>query len=431
MFHTYTEAMDWLYSRLPMFSRIGAKAIKPGLDNIRALCEALGNPQSAYPTIHIAGTNGKGSSSHTLAAILQSAGYKTGLHTSPHLKKFNERVRINGIEWSDEAILDFINTHLELIERVNPSYFEISVAMAFYAFAKEEVDVAIIETGVGGRLDSTNILSPILSLITNIGWDHTDILGDTLEKIASEKAGIIKQNTPVVISKTQPDIAFVFQNKAKEMEAPIQFASDLVSVKILSADLQEANFGVNWKDGSREIVSYGLTGTYQEENLPGILVAIKTLQNLGWSISKEAIAQGLAQVKSLTGLKGRWQILNDTPLTIADTGHNKDGLKAVFAQLEKVKRGKLYIVFGIMADKDFTAIVPLLPKEANYIACAPNTPRALPSDILTGQLIQVGLYAENGGSVLEAYTIAKAKATPADTIFIGGSTFVVGEIPDL
>jgi dihydrofolate synthase/folylpolyglutamate synthase len=431
MFQTYAQAMDWLLAQLPMFTRIGAAAYKPGIGNIVALCEALGNPHLKYPVVHIAGTNGKGSSSHSIASVLQEAGYKTGLHTSPHLKKFNERIRINGIEWTDDQILQFINTHQTLIEEIKPSYFEVSVAMAFYAFAQEEVDIAVIETGLGGRLDSTNIVSPVLSLITNIGWDHTDLLGDTLPKIAAEKAGIIKPYVLAIVSTYQEECATVFIQKAEEVNAPLAFAKDHLTVKQLNNSGLEVTYGVNWSDGSRMVITSDLTGGYQIDNIPGILLAIKTLQDQGFEISADAIASGLANVKANTGLKGRWQILNEQPLTIADTGHNKDGLKQVFTQLQKVRTGKLYIVLGMMADKDFEAIKHLFPSDALYLTCAPNTPRALPANLLTERLLANSLEAITVGSVGEAYEKAKYLAAPTDTIFIGGSTFVVAEIPDL
>jgi dihydrofolate synthase/folylpolyglutamate synthase len=431
MFQTYAEAMDWILSQLPMFTRIGATAYKPGIGNIVALCEALGNPHLKYPIIHIAGTNGKGSSSHSIASVLQAAGYKTGLHTSPHLKKFNERIRINGFEWDDEQILQFINTHQIIINVIKPSYFEISVAMAFYAFAKENVDIAVIETGLGGRLDSTNIVNPLVSLITNIGWDHTDLLGDTLPKIAAEKAGIIKPYVPAIISKYQEECAPVFINKAESVNAPLAFAKDHLNVKELSNTGLEVTYGVNWSNGSRMVINSDLTGSYQIDNIPGILLTIKTLQDQGFEISADAIARGLANVKANTWLKGRWQVLNEQPLTIADTGHNKDGLKQVFTQLEKVRTGKLFIVLGMMADKDFEAIKNLFPTDALYLTCSPNTPRALPANQLTEKLLANNLEAITIGTVSDAYEKVKELATPSDTIFIGGSTFVVAEIPDL
>jgi dihydrofolate synthase/folylpolyglutamate synthase len=431
MFQTYAEAMDWIISQLPMFTRVGAAAYKPGIGNIIALCESLGNPHLKFPIIHIAGTNGKGSSSHSIASVLQEAGYKTGLHTSPHLKKFNERIRINGIEWSDEQILQFVNTHKIIINVIKPSYFEISVAMAFYAFAKENVDVAVIETGLGGRLDSTNIVNPLITLITNIGWDHTDLLGDTLPKIAAEKAGIIKPYVPAVISTYQEECAPVFIKKAEEVNAPLAFAKDHLTIKQLSNSGLEVTYGVNWTDGSRMVFTSDLTGSYQIDNLPGVLLTIKTLQDQSFEISADDISKGLANVKANTGLKGRWQILSEQPLTIADTGHNKDGLKQVFTQLEKNRTGKLFIVIGMMADKDFEAIKHLFPTDALYLTCAPNTPRALSANLLTEKLIANNLEAITVGSVVQAYEKAKALATNSDTIFIGGSTFVVAEIPDL
>ncbi|MFD2245010.1 bifunctional folylpolyglutamate synthase/dihydrofolate synthase [Pontibacter ruber] len=429
---TYQECLDYLYQQLPMFQRIGNAAFKKSLDNIIALCDALGQPQHRFKTIHVAGTNGKGSSSHMLAAVLQSAGYKTGLYTSPHLKSFTERVRINGAELPQQYLVEFVEQNKQLFESVKPSFFEMTVALAFKYFADEQVDVAVIEVGLGGRLDSTNIINPEVSLITNIGYDHQALLGDTLEAIAGEKAGIIKLQTPVIISTKQPDIAHVFEQKAAQEHASLYFATDHVQVQLQEGDLEKQVFQV-YKEGKLyfDRLMIDLTGQYQKYNLPGVLQTIAILQERGFSISEEAIREGLSHTKLITGLKGRWQVLSHNPLTICDTGHNVDGIKQILSQLQALHPKQVHMVFGAVNDKDVTTILQLLPKQYSYYFCQANIPRALPVGELAAKAAAIGLAGEAYTTVAEAVKAAKAKAAPDEVIFIGGSTFVVAEIEEL
>jgi dihydrofolate synthase/folylpolyglutamate synthase len=431
MFNTYEETLDYLYQNLPMFQRVGASAIKPDLQNTLALCSKLGNPHLKFKSIHVAGTNGKGSTSHMLASILQSSGYKTGLYTSPHLKSFTERIRINGAEISKDYIVEFVKNIHPLIEKIKPSFFEITVAMAFDYFASEYVDVAVIEVGLGGRLDSTNVIIPELSVITNIGWDHTDILGNTLQQIASEKAGIIKKGIPVVISERQAEIDAVFKDKAVELDAPLYFAED--------------NFRANTSKSGEQVVFeiYGgstrlfsnlqlqLQGLYQEKNIPGVLQSVTVLREKGWKISNEQLLDGLKYVVSHTGLKGRWQILGNHPLIVCDTGHNLNGIQEVLRQIKLQSFDKLFFVFGMVKGKDAKAILELLPKTAYYFFCEAKIPRALDAVALFEQAQNNGLKGEVIPDVNEAIEHAKKVAAPNDMIFIGGSTYVVAEIDNL
>ncbi len=429
---TYQECLDYLYQQLPMFQRIGNAAFKKSLDNIIALCNALGQPQHQFKTIHVAGTNGKGSSSHMLGAVLQSAGYKTGLYTSPHLKSFTERVRVNGKELPQQYLINFVEQHKTLFESIKPSFFEMTVALAFKYFADEKVDVAVIEVGLGGRLDSTNIINPEVSLITNIGYDHQSLLGDTLEEIAGEKAGIIKAQTPVVISTKQADIAHVFEQKAAALNAPLYFATDHVQVKLKEGDLEKQVFDV-YRDQDLYLpqLSIDLTGIYQKYNLPGVLQTLAILQEKGYTITEDAIRTGLANTKSITGLKGRWQVLNKKPLTICDTGHNVDGVKQILAQLQALAPKQVHMVFGAVNDKDISTILQLLPKQYRYYFCQAQIPRALPVNELYDKAIASGLSGEVYATVPEAVNTAKQNAAPDEVIFIGGSTFVVAEIEEL
>ncbi|WP_253405855.1 folylpolyglutamate synthase/dihydrofolate synthase family protein [Pontibacter sp. HSC-36F09] len=429
---TYQECLDYLYQQLPMFQRIGNVAFKKSLDNIIALCDALGQPQHKFKTVHVAGTNGKGSSSHMLAAVLQSAGYKTGLYTSPHLKSFTERVRVNGAELPQDYLIRFVEQHKDLFEQVKPSFFEMTVALAFQYFADEQVDVAVIEVGLGGRLDSTNIISPELSLITNIGLDHQALLGDTLPEIAGEKAGIIKPHTPAVISTKQADIVQVFEQKAANEQAPLYFATDSIRVHVLEQHLEGQVYDV-YLDGNLWLPSLqsDLAGVYQQYNLPGVLKSLLLLRERGFSISDEAIRQGIANTKSITGLKGRWQVLRVNPLTICDTGHNVDGIKQILYQLHALNPKKVHMVFGAVNDKDVTTILQLLPKEYTYYFCQAQIPRALPVGELQEKASQVGLQGEAYATVSAAIAAARRNAKPDEVIFIGGSTFVVAEIDEL
>ena len=430
----YQETLDYLFNALPMFQRVGATAYKADLNNTIALCTQLGNPQNHFKSIHVAGTNGKGSTSHSLASIFQSAGYKTGLYTSPHLKSFTERIRINGEEINIEDVVEFVATHKDFLDQLQPSFFEMTVGLAFWYFAKEEVDIAVIEVGMGGRLDSTNVISPELCVITNIGFDHTQFLGDTLPLIAGEKAGIIKQGVPVVISHTQKEIQSVFLQKATSMDANLVFADQLWEVtQIQNPNLeasQLARFHVKGRSDSFEL-EFGLRGDYQRYNLPGILETVEQLMNQGWNLSKEALHLGLARVSEQTGLKGRWQILQIQPLTIADTGHNEAGILEVVNQLKKYPCSQLWMVIGMVNDKDVSKVLDLLPKEATYIFCQANILRAMDAELLASKALEKGLMGQVIPKVTDAIEFARKNAGADDLIFIGGSTFVVAEIEDL
>ncbi len=429
---TYQECLDYLYQQLPMFHRIGNAAFKKSLANIISLCDAMGNPEHRFKAVHVAGTNGKGSSSHMLAAVLQQSGYKTGLYTSPHLKSFTERIRINGAEIPQAHIVQFVEEYKPLFEKIKPSFFEMTVALAFDYFANEQVDIAVVEVGLGGRLDSTNIIQPEVSLITNISFDHQALLGDTLEAIAAEKAGIIKLNTPTVISSKQASVAHVFEAKAAAEKAPLYFATDYVQVEAVEQDLEKQVFRAV-KAGQEYLpnLALDLTGTYQQFNLPGVLQTISVLQDKGYQIPDEAIRKGLASTKTLTGLKGRWQILNSKPLTICDTGHNIDGIKQILQQLQAYKAKQVHFVFGAVNDKDIYSILQVLPKFYTYYFCQAQIPRALPVEELHERATAEGLKGHAFKSVSEAILAAKENAAPEDVIFIGGSTFVVAEIDEL
>ncbi len=426
---TYSETTEYLFSRLPIYQRIGSTAYKPGLKNIQLLCEALGNPQNNFPAIHIAGTNGKGSVSHYLASILQSAGYKkVGLHTSPHLKDFRERIKINGKDISEQNVIDFVAEHKSLIEDIDSSFFELSVAMSFYFFSEEHMDVAIIETGMGGRLDSTNIITPILSVITNISFDHTATLGDTLEKIAFEKAGIIKPGIPVVIGETQEETKPVFSKKAAECNSEISFAGSIYET-VNPREIKGYLVVDVLKDGElylKDLYSE-LRGLYQFKNIPTVLCAVDKLNEGGYTITTDQVREGIKKVVTQTGLLGRWQILGDMPLIIADTGHNEAGIKQVIEQLKTYSYKKLHFVFGVVKDKDPAPVLKLLPKDAIYYFCKADLPRALDENELAQLASTYGLQGTSYPTVKEALEAAKDKADPDDIIFIGGSTFVVAE----
>jgi dihydrofolate synthase/folylpolyglutamate synthase len=427
----YQATLDYLYLHLPMYQRIGAVAYKEDLTNTIALCNALGNPQTKFKSVHVAGTNGKGSSSHLIAAVLQSAGYKTGLYTSPHLKEFTERIRIDGQDVSHEFVVDFVKQIKGIISTVQPSFFETTVAMAFDYFASQKVDIAVIEVGLGGRLDSTNVITPLVSLITNIGYDHMDLLGKTLPEIASQKAGIIKPLIPVVISERQKEVESVFIEKAREEKSPIFFSTDYYQLK--EKPRSEDRVYDVYRGGELvfENLECQLKGFYQNRNIPGVLMTLDKLKEQGFSISDEAIRTGLSQVVSLTGLKGRWQKIGDRPLMICDTGHNADGIRAVVEQLQATPHEKLHVILGTVNDKDIRGILELFPKEAFYYFCQAKIPRALPAGELAVQAMAVGLQGIVIGDVNEAIRSAKASASADDLIFIGGSTFVVAEVDNL
>jgi dihydrofolate synthase / folylpolyglutamate synthase len=421
----YAETVAFLYQSLPMYQRVGASAFKHDLTNTIALCRALNSPEQKFKSIHIAGTNGKGSTSHMLAAVLQSAGYKTGLYTSPHLKEFTERIRINGKEVSREFVIDFVERIKPHIEAIQPSFFEITVAMAFDYFTSEKVDVAIIETGLGGRLDSTNVITPILSLITNISWDHMDLLGNTLPAIASEKAGIIKPHIPVIISETQPEVRNVFESKALESNSKIVFADRQYPV------IKEGEFFIINQSGSKLTIECDLKGSYQTKNIAGVFAAVAELKQHGFTILDNSIIEGLAHVSALTGLKGRWQKLNDSPLTICDTGHNEAGIREILKQLQDLEYKSLHWVWGMVKDKDVSKILKLLPVSARYYFCQANIPRAMDAKTLAQHADTVGLSGLIIPDVNEAILTATRNAKPDDLILIGGSTYVVAEIENL
>ncbi len=423
---SYHQTLDYLYKNLPMYQRVGIAAYKSDLINTQILCERLGNPQNTIKTIHIAGTNGKGSSSHMIAAILQIAGYKTGLYTSPHLKEFTERIKINGTEISQEFVIDFVHRIKSTIEEIKPSFFEITVAMAFDYFAQQKVDVAVIEVGLGGRLDSTNVIAPVVSLITNISFDHQDLLGNTLPKIAAEKAGIIKANIPVIISERQLEVEDVFVRKAQTVNSQLFFADEKFNVTLES----EGNYEVD-QSGQTKHYRLDLKGIYQRKNLAGVLAVIEVLNKNSFSISDDQVRKALSSTTSITGLKGRWQLLGELPLVICDTAHNEGGVKEVMQQIQSQQFEQLYIVWGCVNDKEIKTILSLLPTTAYYFFCQAKIPRAMKANELYSQALQFGLKGEIIQDVNEAIAKAKEISSPKDFIFIGGSTFVVAEIDNL
>ena len=429
---TYQETIEYLYQQLPVFHRIGKKAFKADLDNTIKLCQHLDNPHKKFKTIHIAGTNGKGSSSHYLASILQSAGYKVGLYTSPHLKSFTERIRINGVPILENSVISFVENNRKFLEELKPSFFEMSVGMAFEYFAKEQVDIAVVEVGLGGRLDSTNIITPILSLITNISLDHTDILGDTISKIASEKAGIIKENIPVVISERNTETESVFLQKSKLENAPIYFAEDFYSVENYEEKELYLEMGViDFSNNCKTILFSQLVGEYQVKNILGVLKSVELLNQLDFSINSEAIFQGVKKVITNTGLQGRWQLLSHNPTMLCDTAHNVAGFIQVLNSIKKIKYQNLWMILGFVSDKDISGILELLPKAANYIFCQASIPRALDALELSIIAQKYDLIGEVIPEVNNAIHRIKSIAEFNDLIYIGGSTFIVAEISDI
>ncbi|GHT33243.1 folylpolyglutamate synthase [Bacteroidia bacterium] len=455
----YQETIGYLFTSLPMYSQIGAPAYKEGLDNALALDRYFGHPHRKFKSIHVAGTNGKGSVSHLLAAALQRAGYRVGLYTSPHLKDFGERIRVDGQMISKQFIVDFVSSHRHFFDTLHPSFFEMSVLMAFDYFAQNEVDVAVIEVGLGGRLDSTNIITPRLSVITNISLDHTNLLGNTLEKIAAEKAGIIKPHVPVVIGEASGGVRRVFEEKAARENATIYFAEEFYSVLPVIAGLTRNPLATNtwglrvkpamtetqrvepamtntfqyspktphknwWANGE---INIGLLGDYQQKNLTTSLTAVQLLNENGFIIPEKAVQEGFADVVKITGLRGRWQVLQNKPLTIADIGHNEAGIACVVSQLQKLPCKRLHIVFGVVNDKDLSTILPLLPTDAQYYFTKADILRALSETELQTQAEKFGLQGVAYSTVQAAFSAAKNVATEADVIFVGGSNFVVAE----
>ena len=434
---SYQDTIDYLYSRLPLFSRIGPAAIKADLHNTVAICDFLGNPQNKFNTIHVAGTNGKGSTSHMLASILQEAGYRTGLYTSPHLYDFRERIKVNGIMCSETFVTSFTNKMKPLIEKVAPSFFEITVGMAFEYFAQENVDIAIIETGLGGRLDSTNVINPILSIITNIGMDHMALLGNTLPEIASEKAGIIKAATPIVISEVIPETKNIFEQKASSLDAPIYFAQDFIQFKSFQNNWQTSLFEFNQPlihllDAplfpKSFTVECDLPGKYQYKNLKGVLVATQILATMGWKLHANKVLKGLLHVVKNTGLMGRWECIQTNPRIILDVAHNEHGIKALLEQLESLHYAQLHIITGMVKDKDVNAVLSLLPKKATYYFTQSHIPRALPVNELADKGNAFGLTGSQFENVNIALQNANKNATPNDLILVIGSVFLVAEV---
>ena len=409
-----------------MYQRVGAMAFKKDLGNTRALCKALGNPEQKLKCIHVAGTNGKGSVSNILAAIFQSAGLKTGLYTSPHLTDFRERIRINGAMIPQEAVVQFVHDNQAHIEIIKPSFFEITVAMAFQHFAQQQVDIAVIEVGLGGRLDSTNVITPIMSVITNISYDHMDMLGNTLELIAAEKAGIIKPDVPVVIGKTQPETAPIFTQIANEKRAPIKFADTSFNASIVNQSPLIIDVVKGKKTLFKGLESH-LQGIYQIENILTSICTISQLNNIGYYIDQEHIRHGIKNVSELTGFAGRWQIISHSPITIVDTGHNEAGIKLILSQLATIKHNQLHFVFGMVNDKDSSNILSLLPTNAIYYFCKANIPRGLEVAVLQQHASLFGLNGNTYTSVTEAAQAASLAAQENDLVFIGGSTFVVAD----
>ena len=402
----YSQTVEWMFQQLPMYQSVGVSAFKKDLTNIILFAQVLGNPHNNFKSIHVAGTNGKGSASHMLASILQEANYKVGLYTSPHLKDFRERIKIDGREISEVEVIDFISRNKGFLEENRLSFFEMTVGMALDYFSKQKVDIAIIEVGLGGRLDSTNLITPVLSVITNIGLDHTQMLGNSLEEIAFEKAGIIKPGIPVIIGETRPETIPVFMEVAAKRDAEIIFSENFPTTKLTS----------------------DLKGNYQKHNIQTVITAIEKLTKDGWKISRDDICNGLQKVRVNTGLRGRWDVLQTNPMVICDTAHNKEGLRYVFDQLKEEKYEKLHLVFGVVSDKDLGSILPLFPKTATYYFCKPNIPRGMDQFELQRRCLASGLLGQSYDSVKAAFDSALKNSAKNDLIFIGGSNFVVAEV---
>lgn len=425
----YSETLNWMFNKLPMYQRIGASAYKADLNTTINIINYLDNPQDSFKSIHIAGTNGKGSTSHSLASVFQEAGYKTGLYTSPHLRDFRERIRINGEMIPENEVVDFIGKHKDKLEELELSFFEMTVAMAFDYFRKEKVDIAIIEVGMGGRLDSTNVIKPELCVITNISLDHVKFLGENEEQIAAEKAGIIKPEIPVVIGETQEGSSDVFIKTAKEKNSPIFFADKIMDCRkdsTYSLDYQQFDIYKNNESYLKEL-KYPLLGNYQKKNLATVICALDILRD-SFKIEEKHIIDGLANVIKNTSLMGRWQVINKSPLAIADTGHNVAGINEVNRQLAETKYNKLHFVLSVVNDKDIDGILQLLPKEAEYYFCKADIPRGLSADILFEKATNSGLKGKVYESVRNAYSSALANAQEGDLVFVGGSNFTVAEV---
>ena len=425
---TYSQTLEYLFNSLPMFQRIGAAAYKNDLSTTINLHQKLGNPELSYPSIHIAGTNGKGSTSSMIASVLMEAGYKVGLYTSPHLVDFRERIRVNGKMVSKKFVVEFVRKNKNLFKEIQPSFFEMTFAMACEYFREMQIDIAVMEVGMGGRLDSTNIVDSKLSIITNIGFDHTAFLGNTLSKIASEKAGIIKSEIPLIIGETHPETRSVFTNIAKENKSPIYFSEEEFSVKKTKEDFNYQYF-ISKNFLENQIIQLPLLGNYQHKNLRTVLTALKIANEKGIiKTDSNAIGKGLKNTVKNSGLRGRWQILNKKPLTIADTAHNEDGISQVMEQIKTISAKNYHFVLGVVNDKDLDKILKYFPKSGRYYFCKPNIPRGLDANILYEKAKQSGLNGEIFNSCSEAYNSAQKSANQEDMIYIGGSTFVVAEI---
>ena len=422
---TYQETIDYLFNSTPLFQNVGKDAYKEGLENTHLLDEHFGHPHRQFKTIHVAGTNGKGSCSHTLAAILQSAGYKVGLYTSPHLVDFRERIRINGTPVSEAYVIDFVENHRAFFEPLHPSFFELTTAMAFNYFAEQQVDVAVIEVGLGGRLDCTNIIRPDLCVITNISFDHVQFLGNTLAKIASEKAGIIKEGIPVVIGETTPETKPVFAEKAIQVNAPIHFAEE--EQFLLESSLNEQGNRI-YQTKEYADLEGELGGLCQIKNTNTLLSAIRILQDIGYNINDTHVREGFAHVCSLTGLMGRWQKILETPVAYCDTGHNKAGIQYIVEQLSRQTYRQLHIVMGMVNDKDISGVLAMLPKDAIYYFTKASVSRALNENEVKRLAGEAGLEGNTYPSVKDAFEAAQASAHPDDFIFVGGSTFIVADL---
>jgi dihydrofolate synthase / folylpolyglutamate synthase len=429
---TYLQTLEHLYAQLPMYHRVGAQAYKANLDNTIALCGLFDNPQNSFRSVHITGTNGKGSVSHMLASILQTAGFRTGLYTSPHLKDFRERIRVDGRMIHKGYVTSFVRENRDHFKSIQPSFFELTVGLAFNYFREQQVEMAVVEAGLGGRLDSTNIINPVLSVITNVSFDHMQLLGDTLEKIAAEKAGIIKPGIPVIIGETQNEVEQVFRHKAAECGSVITYADQ---------HFRADNFRLQGKYASRRSMDIlhdetpflarlvsPLAGIYQRKNIVTVMEICEQLNQQGFSLSLPAIRTGLRQVINNTGLAGRWQIISRNPLTICDTGHNEGGLREVIAQIAATPHAHLHFVFGVVNDKHLGPILKLLPGNATYYFCKPDIPRGLDAAELQQNAIAAGLQGACYPSVMSALTAAQATAGAGDLVFVGGSTFVVAEV---
>ena len=425
----YQDVLEYLYNSLPMYQRIGKAAYKEDITNTVKLMAALKNPERKIKTIHVAGTNGKGSVSHFLASTLQNSGYKVGLYTSPHLVDFRERIRINGTMVSEEYVEEFVNTHKSLFDEVKPSFFEMTVAMAFCYFAEQNVDIAVIEVGMGGRLDSTNVIKPILSIITNIGLDHTQYLGSTLPAIAKEKAGIIKNNVPVIIGESQSEIEYVFLNKAKEMESKIYFADRNFDIQLLE-DSRDDYMHALIKKGEDYYseVKTPLAGSYQLKNLATVAQAVDILREKGYQISDTSFKIGIESVIIDTGLHGRWEVVSTSPTIICETAHNEDGIKNLMTKLNTMDYDTLHVVYGCVNDKDYEKILMMLPTKAKYYFCTPSVPRGLDVNILHNTALSVGLDGERFSSPAQALETAKYAAKWGDVIIVTGSIFLVADV---